>query len=149
MLPWEKAPDQQERVPAFWFHKDGVETIGEDEIVGLNFHGGAYVAGTALESDGTANIPKQILASTPIHHILSVDYRLAHCNPFPCSLIDGIAAYHYLVTIEGIPPERIVIIGDSAGGHLALALTRYLRDEGEKLGMGMPAGMGEIVPSSP
>ena len=36
-----------------------------------------------------------------------------------------------------IPPENIIIAGDSAGGGLSLALCMYLRDEGYQL----PAGL--------
>jgi hypothetical protein len=41
-----------------------------------------------------------------------------------------------------IPPENIVIMGDSAGGGLSLALCLYLRDEGYKL----PAGLVLMSP---
>lgn len=56
-------------------------------------------------------------------------YRLAHCNPFPYPVLDALAAYHHLLVDKDIPPERIIIIGDSAGGHLALTyVTRAALD---------------------
>lgn len=39
-----------------------------------------------------------------------------------------------------------MFIGDSAGGHLALALARYLRDNGKKLGLTGPKGLVLLSP---
>jgi len=63
---------------------------------------------------------------------LSVDYRLSAGppfeprNPFPAAVIDAIAAYKYLVCEVGFLPQNITVGGDSAGGNLALAVTRYV-----------------------
>ena len=63
--------------------------------------------------------------------MLSVDYRLSSGpplereNPFPAGLIDTIAAYKYLVCDVSFLPQNVTVWGDSAGGNLALALTRY------------------------
>ncbi len=51
---------------------------------------------------------------------------IAALNPFPAQLMDALAGYTYLVHTVGFPPSSIILTGDSAGGHLALALTRYL-----------------------
>ena len=40
--------------------------------------------------------------------------------------MDGIAAYKYLVCELGFLPQNITIGGDSAGGSIALAITRYI-----------------------
>jgi len=45
--------------------------------------------------------------------------------PFPAALLDGLAGYLYLIEL-GFSEEDIILVGDSAGGNLALALTRYL-----------------------
>jgi len=45
--------------------------------------------------------------------------------PFPAALIDALAGYLYLAKL-GFSEEDIVLVGDSAGGNLILALTRYL-----------------------
>ena len=47
-------------------------------------------------------------------------------HPFPTQLLEALSAYYHLVRELNIPPKRIILIGDSAGGHLALALQRYL-----------------------
>ena len=121
--------------------------LGPDEPVGLYFHGGGYIAGTAAETDIIAAVPKHLATHSPVHRILSVDYRLAPQGPWPLPLMDAISAYHYLLTL-GIAHENIVVFGDSAGGHLAMALTRWLRDDGVHVGMGLPRGLVLLSPWS-
>jgi acetyl esterase/lipase len=60
--------------------------------------------------------------------------------PFPFALIDALAGYVYLVQKLGFKPQNIIIAGDSAGGNLALALVRYLRDSPD-IGLGMAGGL--------
>lgn len=47
-------------------------------------------------------------------------------NPFPAALIDAVAGYNYLVGNIGFSPDDIIVLGDSSGGNLALALARHL-----------------------
>ncbi|BGP30416.1 hypothetical protein JCM10296v2_002170 [Rhodotorula toruloides] len=80
----------------------------------------------------------------------ALSQRLAPQYPFPCALHDALAAYLFLicpptdgsVAHEPIPPENIIVSGDSAGGGLALSLLVLLRD----LGLPMPAGATLISP---
>ena len=65
-----------------------------------------------------------------------MDYRLAPETRFPGPLHDAVAAYLRLVEDLLIPPENILVAGDSAGGGLSLALLMYLRDNAYPL----PAG---------
>lgn len=64
--------------------------------------------------------------------IFSLEYRLAGAepfkaqNPFPATLLDAVAGYRYLVQDIGFQPQDILLSGDSAGGHLAFTLARYL-----------------------
>ena len=51
-----------------------------------------------------------------------IDYRLAPENPFPAGLDDAFFVYKWLIEEESIPAENIILMGDSAGGGLALAL---------------------------
>jgi acetyl esterase/lipase len=44
-----------------------------------------------------------------------------------------------LVETLNIPTTNIVISGDSAGGHTAIALLRYLEEHGSEVGLRMPA----------
>jgi acetyl esterase/lipase len=104
----------------------------------LAFHGGGYICGSAAENDATSLIYRNVVQYTPIKHVLSVDYRLANKAPWPLPLLDAIAAYYHLVAVEGIDERDILIGGDSAGGHLALATMRWIRDAGPQLGLRGP-----------
>jgi acetyl esterase/lipase len=73
--------------------------------------------------------------------VLAIDYRLAPEHPFPSALEDTLAACRWLIA-EGIPPERLIIGGDSAGGGLTLATALSLRDAGDPL----PAALVCISP---
>ncbi len=59
---------------------------------------------------------------------LALNYRLAPECTFPGPLHDAVSAYFRLTEDLHIPPENILVSGDSAGGGLALALLMYLRD---------------------
>jgi epsilon-lactone hydrolase len=88
----------------------------------LYFHGGAYVVGgPASHSAFAAQLAKATAAT-----LYLVDYRLAPEHPFPAALEDALAAYRALLTLNA---GRITLIGDSAGGGLALALAMSLRDQ--------------------
>ncbi|KAH7343937.1 Alpha/Beta hydrolase protein [Rhizoctonia solani] len=143
---------QSVRIPAYGFGKwDSAHNLAQDsEKVVLNLHGGGYVMGTAHPEDLTANIPRGYLAHG-ILRILSIDYRLSSTHPypntapFPSALLDALAGYVHLVRTLGFKSQNVIVSGDSAGGNLALALARYLRDSPE-LGLGMPGGLVLISP---
>ena len=64
----------------------------------------------------------------------AITYRLAPENVFPLPLHDVLHGYLRLLAPPlSLPPENIIIAGDSAGGGLGLALCMYLRDEGYKM----------------
>jgi acetyl esterase/lipase len=111
----------------------------------LHFHGGGYLCGTAAETDLTSSIAKSLVIHSPVHHILSVDYRLAPKAPWPLPLLDAISSYWYLLQ-QGIEESDIIVVGDSAGGHLGMALVRWLRDEGPGLGLNGPRGLVLMSP---
>lgn len=73
--------------------------------------------------------------------VLAVDYRLAPEHPFPAALDDCVAAYRWLLK-HNIPPEQIIMGGDSAGGNLTLATALALREAGDPL----PAGLVCLSP---
>lgn len=54
--------------------------------------------------------------------VFCVDYRLAPRYRFPTAADDVRAGWDYLHTERGLDPQRMVIAGDSAGGHLAVDL---------------------------
>ena len=67
--------------------------------------------------------------------------------PFPAALIDALAGYLHLLKL-GFQEEDIIIVGDSAGGNLALALTRYLILNKEQC-RGLPKVPAALVLLSP
>ena len=94
----------------------------------LYLHGGAYCVGSpATHRAITSHIARRTAA-----RVFVADYRLAPEHPFPAALDDAVAAYRALLH-DGVLPQRIAIIGDSAGGGLALATALRLRELGEPL----------------
>jgi acetyl esterase/lipase len=89
----------------------------------LYLHGGAYVLGSA---NAYRHLAGQIAASARAA-VFIAEYRLAPEHRFPAALDDARAAYRGLV--EG-GSRRIAIVGDSAGGGLALALLSIVQSEG-------------------
>lgn len=150
-------PPQEEKhgfapVRAFWYTgpKATPDALPRPRLPGqplvLHFHGGGYVLGSAGEQDLVSTISKNVVEYTPVTHVLSVDYRLAPVAPWPLPLLDAISAYHHLVFAEQVEEQDIILGGDSAGGHLALALARWLGENGKTLGL---VGPRAIFLSSP
>src|SRR5216684_2556789 len=103
----------------------------------LFLHGGGYMA-------GSAQLYRHLtwrFASAARARVAAIDYRLAPEHPFPAALDDAAAAWHGLLD-EGADPRRTAIIGDSAGGGLALALSLRLRDAATPL----PAAIVALSP---
>ncbi|KAF9486468.1 alpha/beta-hydrolase [Pholiota conissans] len=94
------------------------------ERVILYIHGGAYYLSSAA-AQRIISIP---LAKYTDSRVFALDYRLAPETCFPGPLHDAVTAYMRLTEELHIPPENIIVSGDSAGGGLALALLMYLRD---------------------
>ena len=81
----------------------------------LHVHGGWFNLGTAR---AYRNFVGHIAASAGADAFIP-DYRLAPEHPFPAAVADVEACYRGLVD-EGI--DKIAVVGDSAGGNLALVL---------------------------
>ena len=102
----------------------------------LYVHGGAYFFGSVDEH----RYQMQRHARKLQARVFAPRYRLAPQFPFPCGLLDCLAAYLYLLTIH--EPSEIILAGDSAGGGMVLSLLCLLRDQG----MSLPAGAVLISP---
>ncbi|KAK6833164.1 hypothetical protein PG987_007858 [Apiospora arundinis] len=90
--------------------------------------GGGFVTG--FDPALVAKIVLPIITSDHFGatHVFNVQYRLASdVDPFPGALFDFFAAYQYVLDL-GVAAADIVLMGDSAGGNLVLALLRYLVD---------------------
>ncbi|HWD52771.1 MAG TPA: alpha/beta hydrolase [Acidimicrobiales bacterium] len=107
--------------PAEWLTPAGV---GRDAAV-LYLHGGGYCSGSL---DSHRDLAARIGIASGCA-VVTLGYRLGPEDPFPAAVHDAIAAYRQLIA-DGIPPERLVVAGDSAGGGLTMALLLALRAEG-------------------
>ena len=93
----------------------------------LNFHGGGWVVGSLDTADWLCS---NIAAAVPAV-VVSVDYRLAPSHPWPAAAEDCYAALLDVVSRAeefGADPERLAVVGDSAGGNLAAVTTLMARD---------------------
>ena len=87
----------------------------DDRAAILHLHGGGYVLGSA---ECQRSFASQIAARAGVPAFV-VDYRLAPEQPFPAALDDAEAVF---CALAAAGHERIALVGDSAGGGLALAL---------------------------
>lgn len=108
----------------------GEPVEGEKYPVLLFFHGGGWVTESVENYDRVCSR----MAQSTGHIVMSVEYRLAPEYRFPVPLEDCYAAAKALYTghlVLPADPDRITIIGDSAGGNLAAAVCLLARERGE------------------
>ena len=106
--------------------------LGSKKVI-LQLHGGAYIIGLG---DGYRKLALKYNVISGGASVLSVDYRIAPEYVFPTALMDALVAWNWLIA-QGYKPENIIVVGDSAGGNLALALAEWLRDHNQKLPVAM------------
>ncbi|MBC9033736.1 alpha/beta fold hydrolase [Sphingomonas sp. JC676] len=86
-------------------------------------HGGGWSRGDARGSGAFTDFPAVLaMVAARGYVVASVDYRLSGEARFPAQIQDVKAAIRYLRSKAGdygIDPERVVLWGGSAGGHLA------------------------------
>ena len=102
----------------------------QDKKLLLFIHGGGWVTESI---DNYERICARLADATG-QYVAAVEYRLAPEHKFPVPLEDCYAAAKALYTnqlILNTDPERITIIGDSAGGNLTAAVCLMARDKGE------------------
>jgi monoterpene epsilon-lactone hydrolase len=88
----------------------------------LYLHGGGYVIGSTPAQTG---VPGRLALATGAE-VVSVDYRLAPEHPCPAATEDAVAAYSALLEEGAVQ----AIVGDSAGGALAVLTAVAVRDAG-------------------
>ncbi|HXW34576.1 MAG TPA: alpha/beta hydrolase [Acidimicrobiales bacterium] len=100
------------------------DTTNAPTPVVMYLHGGAYVTGSGRSR---ASIASHLAAATGLR-VVSVDYRLAPEHPFPAGLDDALLGLNHCDALSG--GTGTVVIGDSAGGGLAVATMLRARDLG-------------------
>lgn len=93
-------------------------------------HGGGMVLGSINENDVTCKTLVREVGCV----VVAVEYRLAPEYPYPAPLEDCYAGLQWLVSNAAklkIDPDRIAIMGASAGGGLAAGLGLLARDRKE------------------
>jgi acetyl esterase len=92
------------------------------------YHGGGFV----IADLDVYNASAQGLAEQVGAVVVSVAYRLAPEHKFPTAHNDAFAAYQWAVqnaaSIKG-DPKKIAVVGESAGGNLAAAVSIMARDK--------------------
>lgn len=107
----------------------------EERII-LHIHGG----GAAMGMNTMYRKVAQRYAGTG-YPVYSIDYNAGKEKVHPSLLHECISAYEGMIK-SGIEPQRIIIVGDSMGANLALALCLKLRERGEEL----PAAIAAVSP---
>ncbi len=103
----------------------------------LFVHGGGFQLGGGDAYAGFAGWLAEVTGAD----VYMPDYRLAPEDPHPAPTDDVFAAYRAVVEL-GHDPKRLAVVGDSAGGALAVETTRSLGE----MGMPSPAALVLISP---
>ena len=105
-------PEKAERLPVIVF-----------------FHGGGFVLGNIKAYDKICRRMSLLTKSI----IVSVEYRLAPEYKFPAAPTDCLDVTKWVAenaVSMGADPEKLVVMGDSAGGNLAAVTAIQARDQG-------------------
>ncbi len=132
-----KLPDQASGLPVSHRIVNGIPgtAIGalndHSRLTILHLHGGGFIfpASPPMHVELLGRLCRDLTADC-----FMPDYRLAPLHTAPAALDDCENAYRGLLDM-GLAPERIVLMGDSAGGNLVLALLQRIR----KNALPMPA----------
>ena len=131
-------------VPVRFYRPEGA--VGALPLV-VNFPGGGWTIGSL---DSAAWLCSHVAVGTPAV-VVSVDYRLAPGHRYPAAAEDCYAALVDVVGRAaelGADPDRVAVMGDSAGGNLAAVVSLMARDRsGPRIahqGLGNGVGMRDI-----
>ncbi len=91
----------------------------------LDVHGGGWVIGNARMND---QLNARMVAACGVS-VVSVDYRLAPATPLEGMIDDCVAAARWLLQggAAGLGDLPVVVLGESAGAHLAAAMLLRLK----------------------
>ncbi len=114
-----------------------LRTSSANKQVILYLHGGAFIMRLP---NGHTTMVASFCADSQCQAFMPW-YRLAPEHPLPAAPDDCLAAYRMLLD-SGHAPRDIVVMGDSAGGNLALVLLHRIK----AAGLPMPAGAIALSP---
>jgi len=107
----------------FSFFKKKDSTRKQLDTLIIHIHGGGFVS----MSSGSHQIYLRHWAKMLGLPIFSIDYSLAPKAKYPTALNDCWQAYNWLIDnceeAFGITPNRVILVGDSAGGNMCLGLS--------------------------
>lgn len=105
------------RVVGEWVYGPQIPTAASSSSAAIYYvHGSGYT----MCSPRTHRRLTSWLSSLTGLPVFSVDYRLAPRYRFPTAADDVRAGWDWIPQACGLPPERIVVAADSAGGHLSV-----------------------------
>ncbi len=111
---------------------------GEPTGLVVYFHGGGHVIGSIGIMDGVA----REIAHASGAVVVSVNYRLAPEHPYPAAVDDCVAVTSWALSESGrfgVPAGLVAVVGESAGGTMAAAVSLRLRDADG------PAPVGQVL----
>ena len=113
-------------------------TVSPSSPVLLYLHGGGFIAcSPETHRPLVCSLARRLNATAFVPA-----YRLAPEHRYPAALDDALRAYRYLLESRGVSPSQLVVIGDSAGGGLALSLLLAVREQH----LPMPAALVTFSP---
>jgi len=121
-------PAMFESVAGEWLLTD--DSVCDTRI--LYLHGGSWMAGSPSSH---RSVTSRIACDTGCA-VLSIAYRLAPEHPFPAGLEDCLSAFRLIIDNGPHGPakaKKIFVMGDSAGGNLALGLLQTLKSTSSRL----------------
>lgn len=116
-------PQDNHQIPVRIYRPKGKEIHQSSAIIYI--HGGWFIAGGYETHDAVV----RKLANKTGSVVIFIDYRLAPEHPFPAGLndcIDGVKWVFENAESLGIDPDKVGIIGDSAGAALSTAVSTQL-----------------------
>ena len=116
-------PGRQGPIPVRIYRPAG--SAGRPAVV--FFHGGGWVLGGLK---GHNAICRRVAAENQCV-VVAVDYRLAPEHPFPAAVEDACDATAWTASHAaelGAAPQKVIVMGDSAGGNLSAVVSLLARD---------------------
>ncbi len=116
-------------IPAEWVFPEFKHD--KDRVV-FYCHGGGYTC-------GSLKYARVIASKLAVHTgipVMSFEYSLAPEHPYPAALEDALVIWNYIMQL-GFGAREVIVVGDSAGGNLALELILKLKSQKRILPKGL------------